>query len=303
VKSRFLRFIFPVIAVFILSFLFSGCAAFSPREQAEEAVVEKTADMAVSQEAAYPEAEAPMEESVSAGAADYTDTPLDRKIIKSSYVEVEIGTGEFEQKLFKVSSLAEQNGGFVSNSESYSDPEGKLTSGRITIRVPAEKFEFVLNEVKSLGTVLSVSMSGQDVTEEYVDLESRLRNLQAQEKVLLDLMEKSKTVKDSIEVQRELSNVQGEIEVLKGRLNYLDNMISFSTIDVYLTEPSPIKETAGWGFLDAVRRGVRGAVRVLNGLIAVLIIISPVLVFIAIIIVIIWAIIRARKRRRLQKKE
>ncbi|MGM0366797.1 MAG: DUF4349 domain-containing protein [Actinomycetota bacterium] len=302
-KSRFLKFIFPVISVFILSFLLAGCAGLSPEEMVEEAVVRESADMAF-EEAPAAEPEASVEQSASEGAADYTSTPsLDRKIIKSSYLEVEIASGEFEEKLFEVSNLAERNGGFVSNSESYSDPEGRLTSGRITIRVPAEKFDSVLNQVKALGTVLSISISGQDVTEEYVDLEARLRNLRAQETVLLELMEQARTVRDSIEVQRELSTVQGEIEVLKGRLNYLDNMVSFSTIDVYFTVPPLIRETADWGFINAVRRGARGAVNVFNGLVRVLILISPVLVFIAVIIVIIWLIIRAKKRRRSDKKE
>ncbi len=304
-KKKLFKLIFPIMAVLTLSLLFGGCAALVSEDAARDA---KVAEMAVP-EAAYEEeimAEMDMvaEETVSAGAADYTDTPkLDRMIIKSSYLEIEIGAGEFEDKLFSVSSLAERNGGFVSHSESYADPEGKISRGRITIRVPAERFDFILNEIKGLGTVMNLTVSGYDVTEEYVDLEARLRNLQAQEKVLLGLMEEAETVADSIEVQRELSIVQGDIEVLRGRLNYLDDRVSFSTIDVYLMEPQTIMEAPGWGFLDAIRRGARGAVRVFNGIITTLIVISPVLVLIAIILFIIWAIIRSRKRRRLKKKE
>ena len=74
-----------------------------------------------------------------------------------------------------------------------------------------------LDIIKAMGTVNNISMSGQDVTEEYVDLESRLRNLKVQEEVLLDLMEQSKSVEDSIQVQRELSNGSGEIEVSAGK--------------------------------------------------------------------------------------
>ncbi|MDZ7838875.1 MAG: DUF4349 domain-containing protein [Actinomycetota bacterium] len=252
----------------------------------------------------YAEAEAaPMEESADAGSSDYINTPpLERKIIKNSYIELEIGAGEFEDKLFEITDIAENNGGFVSSSESYSDAEGKLTSGRIIVRVPAEKFDPVINKVKALGEVNHISMSGQDVTEEYIDLQSRLRNLKVQEEVLLDLMEQSKSVEDSIAVQRELSNVQGEIEVLQGRLNYLDNMVSFSTIEVYLTEPTTIREASDWGFMDAIRRGAKGAVRVFNGLISALIIISPVLIFVAIIVVIIWLIVRSVKEEDPEKR-
>ena len=79
-------------------------------------------------------------------------------------------------------------------------------------------------------------------------------------------------------------------------------MISFSTIDVYLHEPEPIRTTPGWGFLDALKRGLRGAVKVLNGTIVFLIVMSPVFVLAAVVLVIVWLIIRARKRRRTKKE-
>ncbi|MCG9479470.1 MAG: DUF4349 domain-containing protein [Actinomycetia bacterium] len=300
------KFAILLIFVLVLAAAGTGCgSAFEMDEAAEAPARDQGGQAMATEEMSYAEAEAaPMEESADAGSSDYINTPpLERKIIQNSYIELEIGAGEFEDKLFEISDIAENNGGFVSSSESYSDAEGKLTSGRIIVRVPADKFDPVIDKVKALGQVKNISMSGQDVTEEYIDLQSRLRNLKVQEEVLLDLMEQSKSVKDSIEVQRELSNVQGEIEVLQGRLNYLDNMVSFSTIEVYLTEPTTIREASDWGFMDAIKRGAKGAVRVFNGLISTLIIISPVLVFVAIIVIIIWLIVKSVKRRRSRKKE
>jgi len=305
-KKLFKLLLITTAGIFLCGIILSGCSAF--KEDSEFSVEESyevTSEKAVSLESEYVEFE---EMAVSEEAAEEpgysSDLPLglDRKIIKSAYIELEIESGKFESSLFKISNLAEQNGGFVSNTQSYSDSEGNLTSGRINIRIPCDNFDFVVDKVRAIGTVESISMSGQDVTQEYVDLESRLKNLNAQEKVLLDLMSQSKTVADSIEVQRELSYVQGEIEVIKGRMNYLDTMISFSTIDVYLHEPEPIRTTPGWGFLDALKRGLRGAVKVLNGTIVFLIVMSPVLVLIAIILIIVWLIIRARKRRRTKKE-
>ena len=81
-------------------------------------------------------------------------------------------------------------------------------------------------------------------------------------------------------------------------MNYLDNMVSFSTIEVYLHEPEPITTTTGWGFLEALKRGLRGAVTIFNGIVVFLIAVSPILVVIAIILVIIWLAIRSRRRRR-----
>lgn len=296
--------------IVLLSLIGTGCGASSAIQEemfpAETPAAEAPAyNESVEKEMDYASAEsAATEEMAEAGAADYINTPpMERKIIKSSYIELGIETGQFQDTLFEITRLAEQHGGFVSNSESYSNAEGMLTSGRATIRVPSDRFDQVLDIIKAMGTVNNISMSGQDVTEEYVDLESRLRNLKVQEEVLLDLMEQSKSVEDSIQVQRELSNVQGEIEVLQGRLNYLDNLVSFSTIEVYLTEPTTVRESSSWGFFDALKRGARGAVRVFNGLISGIIIMSPVVVFLAIIGVIIWAIVRSVKRRRQRKKE
>ncbi|GAG72204.1 unnamed protein product, partial [marine sediment metagenome] len=247
------------------------------------------------------------EEEKIAGDAEtqYGEIPVagDRKVIKTAYIELEVEVGKFEDTLFELINLAEQNGGFISNSRSYSDAEGNLTSGSVTIRIPSNKYSSIINKIKEMGTVKSTSSGGQDITQEYTDLESRLRNYQAQEEVLLDLMKQSKKVSDSLEVQRELSNVQEQIEVIKGRMNYLDDMVSFSTIEVYFYEPEPIKTAADWGFVDALKRGLRGAVSVFNGLMMFLIAASPVLVIIAIILIVIWQVIRARKRRRVKKEQ
>lgn len=237
------------------------------------------------------------------GTADYSKSMVaSGKIIKTASIQLEVNKGEFEKKFFEIATLAEANNGFVSYSQSYSDFEGKLTSGMITIRVEQKNFNAVVNKIKLLGTIKSVQLGGTDVTQEYVDLESRLKNLQAQAQVLLDLMKKSTKVVDSIEVQRELSKVQGEVEVIKGRMNYIDNMVSFSTIDVSLAEPQAIIDSSEGGFLGAVKRGARGALTVVRGMTTVLIVMSPILILIAIILIIIWQSLRARNRKRARQK-
>lgn len=315
VSSRLL-FIF-LTAVLLFGMIFSGCASRSDSIEEgeflgeivmpEEEVAESSSD-AKAMEAPAADRETGdegLEESVSNVEAQYGDTAVEgnRKVIKTAYIEIEIESGKFEETMFELTALAEQNGGFVARSESYSDSEGNLTSGYITVRVPSNKYNSALDKIKAMGTIESISSSGQDITQEYVDLESRLRNYQAQEEVLLDLMAQSKRVSDSLEVQRELNNVQGEIEVIKGRMNYLDDMVSFSTIDVYFHEPEPIKTASDWGFVQALKRGLRGAVTAFNWMVMVLIATAPVWIVIGIILIIIWQIIRARKRRTGKEKK
>ena len=312
ISKRFLLFI--ILSVAVVSLALTSCGMFGQSESAgsvdngyyeetkatglEEAPAMEMVEEEIAMEMA--EGVAVEEESAYRDEAQYSDTAntTERKVIKTAYLTLEVGEGKFEKVLFDLTRLAENNGGFVSHTQSYSDADGKLTSGSITIRIPHDKYNSALDLIKDMGTVESISISGQDVTQEYTDLESRLRNLQAQEEILLDLMAQSKDVSDSIEVQRELSYVMEQIEVIKGRMNYLDNMVSFSTIEVYLHEPEPITTTTGWGFIEALKRGLRGAVTIFNGIVIFLIAVSPILVIIAIILVVIWLIVRSRRKKR-----
>lgn len=293
---------FIVITVLMLAFAFTGCADSMEASMEDGYYSEKEAGYAeetqsvemVSEERDY----ADEEEYINEG--KYSDVPstVERKVIKTAYLELEIEKGKFEKIIFDITRLAENNGGFISNTQSYSDSDGNLTSGSITLRIPKDEYNPALDTLKEMGTVTNISVSGQDVTQEYTDLDSRLRNMKAQEEVLLDLMAQSKNVTESIEVQRELSYVQEQVEIIKGRMNYLDNMVSFSTIDIYLYEPEPITTSSGWGFLESLKRGLRGAVSVFNAILVFVIASSPILIFIVIILIVIWLIIRSRRRRR-----
>ncbi|MCJ7472978.1 MAG: DUF4349 domain-containing protein [Actinobacteria bacterium] len=302
ISKRFLLYFILLTAVIALAL--TSCGIFGQSaESVDGGYFEETKAASLEEAPAMEMAEgdfAAEEESVYRDDAQFSDTAntTDRKVIKTAYLELEVGEGKFEKALFDLTRLADNNGGFVSNTQSYSDADGKLTSGSITIRIPHDKYNSALDLIKDMGTVESITVSGQDVTQEYTDLESRLRNLNAQEEILLDLMSQSNDVGDSIEVQRELSYVMEQIEVIKGRMNYLDNMVSLSTIDVYMHEPEPITTSTGWGFLEALKKGLRGAVTVFNGILIFLIAASPILAIIAIILVVIWLIIRSRRRRR-----
>jgi len=309
IKGSLSKLLFVLLSsIFVFGMIFTGCFRSAAEEEAvmEEAAVSREPEAVMVEEAMEMEEEYAEEEKIAGDAeTQYGEVPVagDRKVIKTAYIELEVEVGKFDDTLFELTSLSEQNEGFVSSSQSYSDPDGNLTSGSVTIRIPSNKYSSIINKIKEMGTVKSTSSAGQDVTQEYTDLESRLRNYQAQEEVLLDLMKQSKKVSDSLEVQRELSNVQEQIEVIKGRMDYLDDLVSFSTIEVYFYEPEPIKTAADWGFVKALKRGLRGAVSVFNGIVMVLIVTVPVWILIGIIIIIVWQIIRARKRRRARKEQ
>ncbi|MGZ4205284.1 MAG: DUF4349 domain-containing protein [Actinomycetota bacterium] len=109
--------------------------------------------------------------------------------------------------------------------------------GDITMRIPASRFVDATNALRALGSVQGDNTKSEDVSQEYVDLQSRLRNLRGEQNVLLKLFDRTNTIKDTLAVQAQLSNVEGQIEQVTGRINYLDSRTVFSTVTLHLLEP------------------------------------------------------------------
>jgi hypothetical protein len=201
-------------------------------------------------------------------AAENSFGPL---IVKTAALTVEIGHDAFDGIVGEATDLATKNGGYVVSSEISGD---KRRSGHIVLRVPADRFDPALKGAAGLGggKVTSRAVNGQDVTPEYIDLSARLTNQRAQEKVLLRLMDEAATVTDTIRVQSQLSAVQGQIEQLEGRVRYLRDQASMSTLTMTLTqagaapaapsEPNAISQAfrdAGTYALDVVTTVIAGA--------------------------------------------
>lgn len=131
--------------------------------------------------------------------------------------------------------VALSNGYILQFSDSQSNYE---RGGNFVIKVPADGFMSFIDQLQQMKTVKppQLSMRGQDVTEEYVDLSSRLKAKQVTEERLLSFMEKATGTDDLVRFAQELSRVQEEIEQLKGRMHYLDQNVAFSTVDIRLYE-------------------------------------------------------------------
>lgn len=140
----------------------------------------------------------------------------------------------------QVKEIADRLGGYVVSSTFHGREEERRAT--ISIRVPAEKYDEATKELRGLAVeVISESTKAKDVTEEYVDLESKLRNLEATEEQYLTLMEKAKTVDEMLKIQRELSKVREDIEKTKGRMQYLERTSATSLIEIRLEQVKPLK--------------------------------------------------------------
>jgi hypothetical protein len=164
------------------------------------------------------------------------------KIIKDATLSLDVKKGSFDQQFQQATQIAGRHGGFVASSQTSED---RRRSGTIVIRVPADQFEAAVGELKGLGKVRGQGISGSDVTAQFVDLQARLRNWETQESVLLKLLAKSKSIDDSIKVQRALQDVQLAIEEIRGQLHVLDDQTAFSTISLSMIEAGPVVAPPG----------------------------------------------------------
>ena len=131
--------------------------------------------------------------------------------------------------------LAGRFGGTVLASEASTDDDG-TTSGSVTLRVPAEDYDDLLVAVAGVGDVQRRSITSDDVSDEFVDLEARLRNNQAQERFYLRLLDDAKDVEDAIAVQQRLDGIQQTIEQIQGRLRFLEERTTFSRLTVEVAQ-------------------------------------------------------------------
>ena len=158
---------------------------------------------------------------------------LEPHVIKTAAIRIEVAEDGFRDAITKATAIADARGGFVLTSSSKDE---KLKRGAVTIRVPAGSFEAALADAEAIGNVTAQSVTGEDVSQEFVDLRSRLRNSEAQEEVLLRLYDRAASVADTIRIQREVQDVQLQIEQMRGRLRFLQDKTSFSTITIELVE-------------------------------------------------------------------
>jgi hypothetical protein len=195
-----------------------------------------------------------------------TELTEDRKIVKTGSMTLEVE--DIAETMDEVAEMADELNGYVVSSYKY-EYERKVF-GRITIRVPFEKFEEAFERLRQLAiAVPDETTTAKDVTEEYVDLEAQLSNLLATETQYLALLEKAENVEEMLKVQKELSNVRGEIEQIEGRMKYLEQTSETSLIEVDLEETKPLAEP--WSASDAFQSAVRGLTTFGRGLATVLI--------------------------------
>lgn len=198
----------------------------------------------------------------------------ERMVIQTASLQVSVADTVVAMR--QTAGLAKQLGGYVVRTNRYSDTTYNnvtYTRTSIVIRVPAEKLEQAMEAVRQMSAdgkdgVLSESLTGEDVTSDFVDSTSRLRNLKAAEEQLIVLMENTDDVEATMAVFRELTNIRSQIEVLEGHIKYLKESSSLSSLSVeFVAEASlqPI-EIGGWKPEGTAKKSLETLVRMLQDL-------------------------------------
>ncbi len=237
-------------------------------------------------------------------------TQQERLVIKNADLSITVENPE--EKIALISALADSMGGHVVTSntyQSYADSGAQVPEGNITIRIPAEKLDIALEKIKeNVDEVNSENVSGEDVTDQYVDLQSRLKAKKAAEEKMLEIMSQANTTEETLAVYSQLQIIQSDIEVLTGQINYYERSAAMSSVSVRViaTEKSKPIEIGGWKLGETASKALQNLINYLQGFVQFMInfilFILPVLFTIFLPFYLVFIGIRAIMRHRRKKK-
>jgi len=260
----------PIILLLALLSFSLSCSGGGSAEQANRSETTVAAQPAAEQDAKDPAKTAPVydaqQQKVALTQLDKEGSSteaFERKIIRNAEITMEVSSTTDTQH--RVASIAETNGGFVVTSEAKQresvDPAQRTLDIKLVVRVPSPQFGVAFDEIKKLASnTPQENVSGQDVTEEFIDLEARIKTQKALEQQFLEIMRQAYKVSDALEVQRQIADVRTDIEKLEGRKRFLENRASLSTITVNIQTPKPVIAVTSMGFGHSVREAVSDSI-------------------------------------------
>ena len=229
---------------------------------------------------------------------------VDRKIVKNAEVNVLVEDSDIA--IDRLTQVVGDAGGYIISSrvwyQTHADGENYKYAS-ITLGIPVDQFEVTMRRVRGLALrVLDENASGEDVTDQYVDLQSRLANLEATQARIQSFLEDAKTVDEALRINQELAQIEAQIEEVKGRMNYLSDRSAFSTITVSISPDLPAVEPAPkpkpWTPVETLKDATETLVKAYQGIlefaiwafVAVLPILAPP-------VLIVWMVLKLLRRK------
>lgn len=262
-----MRILLCVLSLFVMS----GCSKLADSEMNASAVT----------------ADEPMVEQVALSEPSESQPVPERKLIRNGSMSIEVSDAREAHK--QVQLLADECGGYLGSIKqaNYND----RPSYNVVVRIPGNKLDEFITKVEKLAIeVESTDISVEDVSEEYVDLESRLVAKRQVEARFLEIVKQAKTVKETLEVESEIGTVRAAIEQIQGRMKYINSRVSFSTLELNYYEPASMVEPGTSG------RFVASFVGGWNALVTFLVALTAAWPFLLMITTAIWFYVRRKKK-------
>jgi hypothetical protein len=226
-----------------------------------------------------------------------------RHVIRSG--SIDLAVRDTRGTIKEVRAMVTDAGGIISNSYIYEIREG-LYGAHLTLRVPEKSFDKIMEQLETYGKATNVQTSLDDVTMQYVDLESRLKNQQAQEDRLVEILEMAETVEEVLEVEREIFRIRGDIEAMTAQLTYLQDQVSYATINLSLREETIPTESISPGAFDnfgqRIAQAFIGSVNFILNAVSFIVLaftaILPVLIVLGLVALVIILLIRKSLKRK-----
>lgn len=305
-----------LFVVLIATFLLAACGAraLSPQSPSIVNYARDGGNADYVLESAPAMAPVPAEDAaraIEAGNGNVDAAAIERLVIRNA--DLSIVVKDPEAAMTAITNLAAELGGFVVSTNLYQSytPNGlPIPEASVVIRVPAEKLDEALKTIKADAIeVQSENQSGQDVTSQYVDLESQLKNLEAAEAQLTEIMQKAEKTEDVINVFNQLTSIRGQIESIKGQMKYFEESAAMSAISVRLVAEETIEpiEVLGWKPEGTLRDAVQDLIYFFQDFVDFLIVFVvnflPKLLTVAFVFGLpIWLIVRAVRKSNRRRK-
>lgn len=301
-----------VLGAALLVLTAGGCGAASKYESATENTASSSMSAAEAWDGGIYDSAAAMEEGAYEAEAAENVQDQSRKLIKTVNMSVE--TEEFDLLIQNVEDRVTQLGGYVEESNIYNGSytsDYRSRSASITARIPAQNLEQFITDVAAQSNVTRKSESVEDVTLQYVDLESHKNALLVEQETLLSMLEQAESIEDIIAINEQLTDVRYRIESMESQLRTYDNKIDYSTVYLNVEEveyyapyvPKSTSERISEGFVTNLYKVGNGIANFFIELIIALPIIVTLAVIVAVLVLILYALIKSSEKRAAKRRE
>jgi len=218
------------------------------------------------------------------------------KVVRNADIQVQVRRGAFDRMWSRALDIAARYGGFVTDS-STQQTDTRISSGTFTLRVPAAKLDAALKDLRNLGTLKSLSTSGNDISGQIADLDARIKADDAEQAQLLDLMKQADNVTDVLSIRSQLQSVQQDLGSLRAQKKSFQNQVDYATVNATIFEPNagpqpvPLSDSV---VVRAWRTAVSAGLTIVAGTLVVLGGLIP----LALIALAVWGLVAAARRRR-----